>query len=194
MTRIKSPEPTAVGAFVSRQVGIHVTNRRWLSYGRRHSRFMKNHTSLILAVLLGLLSAGCSKHAAGPNQVLFDYLGNPVAPPANMDAAYTKEGLTSAMQDAAQAANIPLTRVEVDDSEFPFLAGVVCANKGDMEKLKEQIHKMAAYNYSGGVGGDTSMAMNLVPYSAFPTDARQRIYHRMMLREAILSDKINGKQ
>jgi hypothetical protein len=153
---------------------------------------MKNHTSLIIAVLLGLLLVGCSKHGTGPNQVLFDYLGNPVAPPANMDAAYTKEGLTSAMQEAAQAANITLTKVEVDDSEFPFLVGVVCVNKGDMEKLKDQIRKMAVYNYSGGVGSDTKMVMNLVPHSAFPTDAHERIYHRMMLREAILSDRING--
>ena len=153
--------------------------------------FMKNHTSLIAAVLLGLLFVGCSKHATGPNQVLIDYLGNPVAPPANMDAAYTKEGLTSAMQEAAQAANITLTTVAVDDSEFPFLVGVVSANKGDVEKLKEQIRKMTAYNYAGGIGSDTRMVMNLVPYSAFPTDASQRIQHRMMLREAILSDKIN---
>jgi len=158
-----------------------------------YSRFMKKHTSPIVAVLLGVLLVGCSKHAAGPNQVLFDYLGNPVAPPVNMDAAYTKEGLTSAMQEAAQAANITLTKVEVDDSEFPFLAGVVCANRGDIEKLKEQIRKMTAYNYTGGVGGDTRMVMNLVPYSAFPTDAHERIPHRMMLREAVFYDKMSGK-
>jgi hypothetical protein len=153
---------------------------------------MKKHTSLIIAVLLGLLLVGCSKHATGPNHVLFDYLGNPVAPPPNMDAAYTKEGLTSAMQEAAQAANITLTKVEIDDSEFPFLVGVVCANKGDREKLKEQIRKVAAFNYGGGVDSDTTLAMNLVPHSAFPADARERIYHRMMLREAVLFDKMSS--
>jgi len=152
---------------------------------RRHSRFMKQYTSLIIAALLGLLWVGCSKHATGPNQVLFGYLGDPVAPPANMDAAYTKEGLTSAMQEAAQAASITLTKVEVDDSEFPFLVGVVCADKGDVGKLKEQIRKLATYNFSGSVGGDTRMVMNLVPYTAFPTDAQERIHHRMMLREAV---------
>ena len=153
---------------------------------------MKIHTSLIIAVLLGLLLVACSKHPTGPNQVLFDYLGDPVAPPANMDAAYTKEGLTSAMREAAQAANITLTKVEVDDSEFPFLVGVVCANNGDVEKLKEQIRKMTAYNYTGGVGGVTGMVMNLVPYSVFPTDAQNRIPHRMMLREAVFYDRMSG--
>ena len=155
---------------------------------------MKNHTSLIVAVILGLLSVSCSKHVTRPNQVLFDYLGEPVAAPANMDVAYAKQGLASAMQDAAQAANVTLTKVEVDDLEFPFLIGVVCANKGDVEKLKEQIRKVATYNYSGGVGGDTKMVMNLVPYSAFPTDGRERIQHRMMLREALFYDKITGNQ
>ena len=123
---------------------------------------------------------------------MYKYLGEPVLPPANLDAAYTKQGLTGAMQDAAQAAGITLTKVEIDDSEFPFLVGVICTNRGDMDKLKEQIRKLTAYNYGGGVGGDTIMVMNLVPYSAFPNNARQRIYHRLMLRNAVLYDKITG--
>ena len=44
---------------------------------------MKTQTLLIITVLLGLLSAGCSKQVAGPNRVLFDYLGEPVPLPAN---------------------------------------------------------------------------------------------------------------
>jgi hypothetical protein len=96
------------------------------------------------------------------------------------------------MQDAAQAANVSVTRVEIDDSEFPFLVGMVCANKGDREKIKEQIQKMTVYNYGGGVDNERTFAINVVPYSAFPADARERIYHRMMLREAVLFDKISG--
>ena len=44
------------------------------------------------------------------------------------------------------------------------------------------------------MGGGTSRAMNIVPSSAFPADASQRIYHRLMLREAVLYNKINGAQ
>jgi hypothetical protein len=128
----------------------------------------------------------------GPNKVLFDYLGNPVAPPLSIDPAYTKEGLTRATKTAAQNAGIPLVALEIDDSEFPFLVGVVFADPGDKEKFKEQIGKVAAYAFSGGVGGDTSYAMNLVPYKAFPRDSGQRIYRRMMLREAVLYDKITS--
>ena len=129
---------------------------------------------------------------AGPNKVLFEYLGNSVSPPENLDAAYTKDGLTHGMQEAARTAGISLVKVEIDDSEFPFLVGVVTASGEDMERFKEQIRKAAAYHFSGGIGGNTTYTMNVVPSEVFPAEARQRIYHRMMLREAILSDKING--
>ena len=162
---------------------------------------MKNHVSLIVAVALGLLSAGYPTPASesaptGPNKLLYDYLGDPVAPPANMDAAYTKEGLTNAMQAAAKAAGITLTKLEIEDSEFPFLVGVICANQQDMEKLKDQIRKMPAYNYTGGVGGgrSASYAMNLVPYTAYPADTKERIEHRLSLREEIFFRKIHKKQ
>jgi hypothetical protein len=126
----------------------------------------------------------------GPNQVLFDYLGNPVAPPSNMDPAYSKEGLISAVETAAQNVGISLVKVEIDDSEFPFLVGVVFAKPGDKEKLKAQIVKSGAYSSTGGVGGDTTYAMNIVPYVAFPKESSQRIYRRMMLRESILHERI----
>jgi hypothetical protein len=126
----------------------------------------------------------------GPNQVLFNFLGNPVAPPANMDPAYTKEGLAQAMKTAAQNAGITLAKLEIDDSEFPFLLGVTFANATDKPKLIEQIRKMPVYATSGGVGGEITYAMNIVPYHAFPPDAAQRIYHRMTLREAVLHEKI----
>jgi hypothetical protein len=154
---------------------------------------MKKQILAVIAALFGLFLLGCSKHATGPNQALFDYLGDPVAPPAQMDAAYSKPGLTSAMEEAAQAANITLTKIEIEDSEFPFLIGVECAQKGDMQKLKEQIHKLAAYDYGGGTSGDNWMVMNLVPPRAFPPAASQRIFHRTMLREAIFYDKLSGR-
>jgi hypothetical protein len=113
-----------------------------------------------------------------------------------MDAAYTKAGLIHAMQTGAKAAGITLVKLEIDDSEFPFLVGVICANQQEMEKLKDQIRKMPAYNYTGGVGGgrSASYAMNLVHDKAYPPDARRRIQHRLSLREQILFDKMHGIQ
>lgn len=157
---------------------------------------MNTRTFLKVVITVGLLSVGCVEHAAepalpaGPNKVLYEYLGDPVATPTNMDAAYTKEGLINAMQAAAKAAGISLKKLEIDDSEFPFLVGVICTNREDMEKLKERIRKMPAYNYTGGVGGNDSYAMNLVHYRAFPKEAVQRIHRRTPLREQILMDRM----
>ncbi len=135
-----------------------------------------------------------SGKARTANQALYAYLGEPVAAPTNMDAAYTKDGLLSAVQTAGQNAGISLTKLEIDDSEFPYLVGVVFANQGDKEKLKEQLQKMSGYATSGGVGGETSYAMNIVPYSAFPRGVGQRIYRRMTVRESMLYDKITGSR
>jgi hypothetical protein len=128
--------------------------------------------------------------SAGANQVLFNYLGNPVAPPVDMDPAYTKEGLEQGMKTAAQNAGIALVRVQIDDSEFPFLIGVIFANPGDKPKLKEQIQKMRPYAISGGVGDEITYAMNIV--GRFPPNVSQRIYRRMMLREAVLHEKLTN--
>jgi hypothetical protein len=162
---------------------------------------MKNHTPLVVAVALGLLSAGYSTQASesaptGPNRILYDYLGEPVSPPSNMDAAYTKEGLTRAVQAAAEAAGITLVKLQIEDSEFPFLVGVICANQQDMQKLMGQIRKMPAYNYTGGVGGGrtASYAMNLVHWKAYPADARQRIEHRLSLRREIFYEKLHEER
>jgi hypothetical protein len=152
---------------------------------------MKNCTSIIVAATVSLLAAGCSKHG---NQALYNYLGNPVAPPAGLDAAYTKAGLTRAVQDAAQAANVSLTKVEIDDSEFPFLVGIVCADKGGIAKLEAQLRKTAGYTcsytyISSDVSGDTMCVMDIIPYSAWPMSARHQIEHRLMLREAVFLTK-----
>jgi hypothetical protein len=134
-------------------------------------------------------AAGGPVSVEGPNRALLEYLGNPIEPPANMNPAYTKEGLLKAVQTAASNAGVSTTRVEIDDSEFPFLVGIVC-KEGDYEKLKEQFRKMPAYDYGGSVGGHTSHALNLVPWRAFPQDASQRISHRLGVRMQVFQAKL----
>ena len=96
------------------------------------------------------------------------------------------------MSTAAQNAWIAFVKIEIDDSEFPFLIGITFANPGDKPKLIEQIRKAPSYSTSGGVGGETTYAMNIVPYHAFPVDNGQRIYRRLTLREAMLHEKLLG--
>jgi hypothetical protein len=129
----------------------------------------------------------------GPNRELFEYLGDPVDPPANMDAAYTKDGLINAIQTAARKAGIPVKRVEVEDSEFPFLVGLVC-KEGDFSKLTEQLRKLAAYEYNGCISTSTHSAFNMVPYRVFPSQVSQRISHRTGLRCQIFFDKLTAHE
>lgn len=164
--------------------GVYFGQGRWVL---RDKHFHYNDTSSHAAA-----GPWETLFVGNPNRVLFEYLGNPVAPPSDLDPAYTKEGLTQAMHTAAKKAGISLVRLEIDDSEYPFLIGVTFAKETDKEKLLKQIRANSAYALSGGVGGDIYYAMNIVPHPAFPQDASQRIYRRMMLREAILCDKIMG--
>jgi uncharacterized membrane protein (UPF0127 family) len=137
---------------------------------------------------------------SGPNKALFDYLGNPVMPPANMDERYTATALTGVVLLAAQNAGITVKSVAIDDSEFPFLVGVICAGS-DAGKLKSALKVMPGYEYGGGVGddsradgSDTCNVFNIVPYHAFPQGMADQIYHRLMLREAVFYDQVSSGQ
>ncbi len=134
-------------------------------------------------------STGGPVSLTGPNQALLEFLGDPVAPPADMAAAYSKDGLIKAIQTAARNAGISVKRVEVDDSEYPFLLGIIC-QEGDYRKLTDQLRKMQAYEYNGCISSSTHSALNLVPHRAFPRAVIQRIDHRTGLREQVLFDKI----
>jgi len=144
--------------------------------------------------------SGSAVSLSGPNQALLEYLGNPVAPPVNMDVRYTKEGLTNAIQTAARNAGITVKKMAVDDSEFPFITGVFCAGS-DATKLKEQIKKLDGYEYSGSVGNDanrdgsdTCNVFSLVPYKAYPEGTFEQIYHRLGLRQQVFYDQIKERK
>ena len=136
-------------------------------------------------------STGAPVSLTGPNQALLEYLGEPVAPPADMDAAYSKDGLTETIQTAARKAGISVKRVKIDDSEFPFLVGVV-SKEGEQSKLTDQLRRMGAYEYNGGISSHTCMAFNLVPYRVFPSAVSERISHRTGLRMQVLQNKITS--
>ena len=148
------------------------------------------------------LAAAKTQPAAAPsgaagvgdqNQAMLDFLGSPILPPANLAFAYTKQGLLNAVQSAAQSANITLAKVEIDDSEFPFLVGVVFQSKGDYEKLKGELLKLPQYNYSGSASGDGAAAMDITPYNSYPAGAGQAIHNRKQVRQAMLYDRIKPR-
>ena len=116
-------------------------------------------------------SSGASEVNAKAER-LSAYLGEAVAPPSNMDVAYTKEGLTDAIEQAARKAGVRLKRVEIESTEFPFLAGVICEAEADFEKLKDQLKTMDAYSYNGSVSSHGCYAFNITPSQAAPFRGR----------------------
>lgn len=137
--------------------------------------------------------AGEPISSTGANEVLYKYLGNPVAPPADLDPAYTGEGLILGMKKAAQDAGVSLVKLKIDDSEFPCLVGVTFATGDDLKKFEAQLKEASVYDFSGGVSDTTTYAMNLVPRRAYPPGIGDRIDHRMMLRESVLMEKMQGE-
>jgi hypothetical protein len=134
-------------------------------------------------------STGVPVSLTGPNRALLEYLGDPVQTPANLDAAYGKDGLIEAIQAAARKAGISVRQVEIEDSEFPFLVGVIC-KEGEFSKLTEQLRKMADYEYNGCTSTPTHSAFNMVPYRVFPSQVSERISHRTGLRSQIFLNKL----
>jgi len=134
----------------------------------------------------GVADAGSTSNA------LFAYLGEAVPPPANIDPAYSKEGLLNAIQQAAQLAGVSLKKVEIETSEFPFLAGVVCDSDADLRKLTAQFKNMPAYEYGGGSGSHGASAFNITPYRDLPSEEQKRIRSRTMLRTIMFIEQFAG--
>jgi len=134
---------------------------------------------------------------SGPNRVLLEYLGEPVQPPSNMDARYTTEGLSNAVQIAAQNAGITVKGLAIEGSEFPYIIGVICKGS-DVVKLKSELKKMDGYEYNGSIGNDTNSdgsdtcnAFSIIPYKAYPPEASQQIYRRLWLRQQVFFDRVS---
>jgi hypothetical protein len=127
------------------------------------------------------------------SDTLSAYLGTAVEPPPNLDPAYSKDGLSAAIQVAAQKAGISLKKVGIDDSEFPFLIGIV-SEPGDWGKLKTQLSSLEGYEFHGSVGDDTSHTFSIVPSRAFPPATSAQVNRRMNTRLQLFYDSFTAQQ
>jgi hypothetical protein len=114
------------------------------------------------------------------------YLGQPVLPPDNLPEAYQRDGLMRAVQKAAQDAGIALKKLEIEDSEFPYLIGIVANGAADFEKLKVQLKQNSDYEYNGSMSSSDRYAFNITPSRMNPQEASQRVHARTMLRQNML--------
>jgi len=132
-----------------------------------------------------------SQGASAANAALFKFLGDPIPPPANLDAAYTRQGLIDAVTLAAKNAGVELKTLTIDDSEFPYLIGVM-SSSGVLNKLREQFKTMSAYQYTGSVSSQMCYAFNLTPSNLIPPGLQRQSHRRMTLRMEMLYEKIQG--
>ena len=123
------------------------------------------------------------------NQAMFEYLGEPVEQPVDLNPKYTREGLSNAVWTAVQKAGATL-EVQVEGSEFPFLVGFVGPGaRVSYPKIMTELKQMG-YADQGSVGSETCQSMNIIPWEAFPREASQRISHRLTVRQQMFFDQL----
>lgn len=131
------------------------------------------------------------------NLALLAYLGNPVPPTVDMDSRYDKENLLKAFTALCRKSDLVITKLAVDDSEFPFL---VYGTLDGVHQLPEKtaFEEQEGYTYGGSVRGSygeqTYFSVNMVPSSQYPEDQQKACNRRLMLRLQMLADKAQETQ
>jgi hypothetical protein len=141
-----------------------------------------------------VIGKSTDEHAgAKANRALLAYLGNPVPAPSDMDPRYNKANLLKAFTALCKRADLVITKLSVDDSEFPFL---LYGTLDGRHKLPESpvFEEQKGYTYGGSVRGSTGeggtyFAVNMVPHDQYPADQEKACNRRLMLRLQMLADK-----
>jgi len=133
-----------------------------------------------------------------PNRALMAYLGNPVPPPVGLDARYNKENLLKAFTALSRRADLIITKLAVDDSEFPFIVYGTLNGKHTLPE-KSVFEAQEGYTYGGSVRGSTDegttyFAVNMVPRSQYPDDQEKTCNRRLMLRLQMLADRASHNE
>jgi hypothetical protein len=110
-----------------------------------------------------------------------------------MDSRYNKENLLRAFTNVCQKADLVITKLAVDDSEFPFLVYGTLAGSHTLPKAPA-FEEQKGYTRGGSVrgnfgGGSSYFAVNMVPDSQYPADKEQACHRRLALRLQMLADK-----
>jgi hypothetical protein len=127
------------------------------------------------------------------NGALMAFLGNPVPRPADMDARYDKEHLLKAFTALCGRADLTITKLNVDDSEFPFLLYGTLDGKHTLPE-KAVFEEQKGYTYGGSVRGSigdggTYFAVNMVPSDQYPEAQEKACSRRLMVRLQMLADR-----
>jgi len=105
----------------------------------------------------------------------------------NSEGRYTAEGLRQAFAALCKSLRYRAQRVEIDQSESPFLIYGVLEGRCDYKDIRDQLGSMPGYAYSGcftaviGNESVTLFALNMTPSSEYAHDKEsfQRMIDRM---------------
>ena len=130
--------------------------------------------------------------AAPANAAIMAYLGDPVPPPARLDARYTAEGLTAAFRALCRNLGYEIQKLSVDETEFPFLVYGVLEGRCDYREIQAALRATAGYAYSGSSTGTTKdgstyFALNMMPPAEYPRSHAEAIRRRLMIRLQMLA-------
>jgi hypothetical protein len=138
----------------------------------------------------GITVAWTPQKAGDANAAIMAYLGEPVAPPADLDPKYSSDGLIAACKAVYAKLGIELSKLAVDDTEFPFLVYGVISGSHDFQVLQGALRAMPGYAYSGSVvgrkNGMTYFSLNMMPPDQYPRAQRAAIQRRLMIRLQML--------
>ena len=98
-------------------------------------------------------SKAASDAPASPNQAIMNYLGDPVPAPGKLAAAYTRDGLTGALQLAAQQAGISWSRRSPSTIPNSPSSSASCVTTRTTPKITAQLKSRFEYDDQGGKGG-----------------------------------------
>jgi len=96
--------------------------------------------------------------------------------------------------EVCKREGLPVQKLAVDDSEFPFLVYGVVSGEHEFQALANGLRSMEDYGYGGSVVGTTDehstyFSLNMIPLSRFPSDQIAACHRRLMIRLQMLADK-----
>jgi len=131
------------------------------------------------------------------NREIMAFLGDPVLPPAGLDKRYTPTNLKVAFTDLCRRLGLTVERLEVDESEFPYVIYGLLAGQCDYHVIADGIRELNGYSYGGSVSGSTQaggtyFSLNAIPETQFPRGRLEDCNRRLMVRLQMLADSMRS--